>query len=374
MLDRTSSSLSSISHLQIYGTLNSKYILYHQIGKGLSSKVYLAKSTSQKESSPTNKNNLYAIKICKRSYNSKLFYEESLIMRKFTDHSHIIKYYETGKAQLTKKKSSKTKTVHYHVLEYAENDILFTYINIINSSSKGFGERMGRIIFSHILSAVEECHRNGIAHKDIKSENIILTSDYKIKLIDFGFSVDINNTNANINRSKYSVYGTNGFFPPEVYICNDYKCIDPFQCDYFALGVTLFEIVCGFRPFNAAKRLDVNYKKIWRRNYDKYWNELPYKTNHLSGKFKEFIMKFLAMNPKERFTSIEEIRKDKWYVEGDLDGVGMNDKNNEMKWEFEYRKKKNHEYKMEMFNNNVKDAFGSCERKNSSNGSGGYGQ
>jgi hypothetical protein len=68
--------------------------------------------------------------------------------------------------------------------------------------------------------------------------------------------------------------------------------------------------------------------------------------------------------------SIDEIRKDKWYVEGDLDGVGMNEKNNEMKWEFEYRKKKNHEYKMEMFSNNVKDGFGSCERKSSSNGSG----
>ena len=329
MVDTTISKISSGSKPSriVYGSLGSKYFLIKKIGKGVSSTVYLA----EKANSPMKEQ--LAIKICKKSFNPQIFNEESNLMKKIPYCPHIIKYFETGKDTLVKKKTTKNRSVYYHVFEYAENNILFNYIN--TKEKKGFGEKYGRILFNQILIALEQCHKNGIAHKDLKPENLLLSSDYQIKLSDFGFATETNNS---LNKfSKFSTFGTNGFFPPEVYSSGNLKSIDPIQCDFFALGVTLFVIVCGYKPFGAAKRSDNHYKKIMRKNYEKYWNELPFKTIELSKEFKDFIMKFFSANIKERFISFEEIRSAQWMNESDW--TNTNDRNM-LKAEFEMRKKK----------------------------------
>ena len=328
MVDTAISKISSCpkSSKAYIGTLGSRYSLIKKIGKGISSTVYLADRTNS-----TSKEQ-FAIKICKKSFNPQIFNEESYLMRKIPSCPYIIKYYETGKEQLIKKNSTKVKNVYYHVFEYAENNILFHYIN--TTDKKGFGEKYGRIMFNQLLLALEQCHKTGIAHKDIKTENLLLSSDYQIKLSDFGFATDTLNNN---KFSKFSTFGTTGFFPPEVFNSTNPKTIDPIQCDYFALGVTLFVIVCGYKPFNLAKRNDNMYKKIMRKSYDKYWSELPFNTSDLSKNFKEFAMKFFSVNPAERFSSFEEIKNDKWFTESDCNNI--NDRQM-LKAEFETRKRK----------------------------------
>ena len=54
-------------------------------------------------------------------------------------------------------------------------------------------------------------HSNGIAHRDIKPENIMLTHDYKVKVIDLGYGVNMNVTE--INRTRC---GTSGYMAPEI--------------------------------------------------------------------------------------------------------------------------------------------------------------
>ena len=75
----------------------------------------------------------------------------------------------------------------------------------------------------------------------------------------------------------------------------------------------------GFKPFNTAKRTDNLYRKIWRKNYDSYWNDLPIKSFEVSKSFKELMNKFFALNINERIKNIEEIRIDKWMMEGKMD-------------------------------------------------------
>ncbi|MCQ2817159.1 MAG: protein kinase [archaeon] len=323
---------------QIYGTLGTKYILLHKIGKGLSSHVFLAKKNIP-FCFPSD--DLLAIKVCKKDYNQKLFSEEGIILKKLPNCPYIIKVYESGKALLTKKKKDNTRTAAYHVLEYLENGVLFNYIHLKQGVSKGFGEKLGRVIFHQLILAVEVCHKNYIAHKDIKIENILLSSDFQIKLADFGFATEECHCNCdNSNKAKFTFFGTDGYFPPEVYTSNGSKYIDSFQCDIFALGVFLFYIVFGFKPFIAAKRNDNNYKKIIRRNYEGFWAEWQSKTGEVSRDFKELFNKLVAANKEERYQTVEEIKFDKWMINSGFENQIEFDKSKkDLAYELENRKK-----------------------------------
>ena len=317
----------NLNNQNIYGILGNKYILISKIGKGLSSRVYSGKKI---ESSSSSKKIPFAFKICKKTYDQKMFIEEAHILKKLPYSTNIIKYIDSGKEILIKKKNQKSVQVLYHIFEYVDNGLLYNYIDI-DKNLKGFGEIIGRIIFKQILNAVEICHKNGISHQDIKLQNILVSSNYNFKLIDFGFSTELFQNN---NELRFSKYGTGGYFPPEIYLNKE---IDPIKSDIFSLGVTLFIIVCGYKPFNSSKRTDIYYKKIYRKNYDSYWNDLPFNTNELSKSFKDFIIKFFNVNICERIKSIEEIKNDKWIQDGKMDF----DKEREiLKFEMEKRKKK----------------------------------
>ena len=298
-----------LTNPDLYGVLGNKYILFNKIGKGLSSRVF-----SGRKIDSSSKKILYAIKICKKSYDNKMFIEEGHINKKLPNNSpYIIKYYDSGKDILIKSKDQKSYQVLYHIFEYSENGKLSNYLNIDNNL-RGFGEIIGKIIFKQILNSIEIIHKNGISHQDIKLENILVSSNYQMKLIDFGFAIEIfPNTKKEI---RFSQYGTNGYFPPEVYINRE---VDPIKSDIFALGVTLFIIVFGFKPFNTTKITDNLYRKIWGRNYDSYWNDLPIKSFEVSKNFKELINKFFALNINDRIKNIEEIRNDKWMTDGKMD-------------------------------------------------------
>lgn len=218
---------------------------------------------------------------------------------------HIITFYESEKGTLQKFNKQTSKFVYYHVFELADNSELFDYIKATN---KGFGEKYARILFLQIINAVQTCHERGIIHKDIKTENVLLTIDYQCKLSDFGLSIE-----AKRKQAMFANAGTDGYFPPEVH--NNKYC-DSMHYDLFALGITLFIIVCGFKPFTAAKRLDPLYKRIWKGNYDLYWAELPTQME-FSDLFKQLINQMLALNPDDRLT-IEGIKASKWVNDSEI--------------------------------------------------------
>ena len=330
------------SFQNIYGILGNKYILINKIGKGLSSRVYSGKKIEN--SFQLKKIIPYAFKICKKKYDQKMFIEEGHIFKKLPYSSNIIKYIDSGKEILIKKKNQKATQVLYHIFEYVDNGILYNYIDF-EKNLKGFGEIIGRIIFKQILNAVEICHKHGVSHQDIKLENIIVSSNYNFKLIDFGFSTDIFQTN---HELRFSKYGTSGYFPPEIYLNKD---IDPIKSDIFALGVCLFIIVTGYKPFNNSKRTDIYYKKIYRKNYDNYWNDLPFNTIDLSKSFKDMIIKFFNINIYERIKSIEDIRNEKWFQEGKID---IENEREILKYEMEKRRKKLDDFNEHNIYNDIK--------------------
>lgn len=70
------------------------------------------------------------------------------------------------------------------IMEFAERGDLMGYIK----GKESLGEEEAAGLFSQVLDAVEYIHTMGIAHRDLKPTNILLTKDMKIKLADFGLS------------------------------------------------------------------------------------------------------------------------------------------------------------------------------------------
>lgn len=121
-------------------------------------------------------------------------------------HGNIIKIYEVYV-------DSKNLSI---VMEYCSEGELIDKIN----DSLRIPETEAVIYFRQIAAAIKHCHDNGIAHKDIKPENLLLYKDKIIKLIDFGNAERFNDTG---RMSK--LVGTPSYMAPEV-ICKDYdaKC------------------------------------------------------------------------------------------------------------------------------------------------------
>jgi serine/threonine protein kinase len=94
-------------------------------------------------------------------------------------------------------------------LEYCQKGDLFDFIK--HKSKGSLSPTLANALFHEILDAVDSLHNKaGVAHLDLKLENILLTEDFRIKLCDFGFSQSVH------NRIFKSV-GTDGYKAPEIY-------------------------------------------------------------------------------------------------------------------------------------------------------------
>ncbi|OWF35294.1 NUAK family SNF1-like kinase 1 [Mizuhopecten yessoensis] len=126
------------------------------------------------------------------------------------------------------------------VMDCATSGELYDYIN--NRSQ--LAEADARRIFRQIVSAVHCCHQNGIVHRDLKLENIVLDHDGNVKIADFGLS---NYFSQNKLLSTYC--GSPLYASPEIVNGNPYH--GP-EVDCWSLGVVLYTLVYGAMPFDSS--------------------------------------------------------------------------------------------------------------------------
>ena len=101
----------------------------------------------------------------------------------------------------------------YLIMEYASGGDLFDYI--VNKGK--VSESEASKFFAQILSGVEYLHQNGICHRDMKLENILLDSENKIKIVDFGFSRKYRE-----NEALETFCGSQMYIAPELALMRDY--------------------------------------------------------------------------------------------------------------------------------------------------------
>ena len=133
------------------------------------------------------------------------------------------------------------------VLEFVEGDTLREVIRR-SAPSAGDAVRWG----TQIAAALDHAHRRGIIHRDLKTSNVVLTPDGQVKVLDFGLSRRIDPGAAPASPasilSDASVAGTLTHIAPEVLRGQPVDA----RSDLWALGVMLYEMVCGVVPFRGT--------------------------------------------------------------------------------------------------------------------------
>jgi len=202
------------------------------------------------------------------------------------NHENIMKLYDI----------INTPKYFYLILEYINGISLLDYIN--KSPNKKIDENFCKKIFYQIIKALDYCSKKNIFHRDIKLENILLTKNDTIKLIDFGFAIKCNNK----NEFQNFFCGTLYYMSPE--IINKKKYL-PYYSDIWSLGILLYTMIYGKFPFNANNNDDlfnlINEGKV----------EFPEDIN-TSNEVKNLIKKIIVVEPCKR-PSLSNIMNDPWF-------------------------------------------------------------
>lgn len=279
--------------------LDDKYAIFKKIGSGATCKVKLAKNIETEE--------IVAVKILTNvagksvNSNSKHYLAEIEMLKK-VNHENIINLKEGNKG-IVRKPNGATKMVDYIVLEYAANGELFDYLYF---AKKGFGERMARYLFKQLIDGIEACHNSGVAHRDLKTENLMMDSNWCLKIADFGYATLLAGKSG--NGILTTALGTLSYAAPEILNKKPYVGS---TADLFSCGVILFILVTGKLPFGKAVVFDSYYKNFIKNEYEAFWSVMNPKIEAVSEEFRSLINLLLAYDPTQR-PSVAEIKNHVW--------------------------------------------------------------
>jgi len=128
----------------------------------------------------------------------------------------------------------------YIFTEYCEEGDLYSYME----KNGYFDENIARKLFVQLLDAVEFCHKHlRICHHDIKLENLVLTSDFRLKLIDFGFAIELDPSAGKKLIEEYN--SSPAYSSLEILLRRPHDE----TVDIFSLGVCLYYMLTGRFPF-----------------------------------------------------------------------------------------------------------------------------
>lgn len=255
------------------------YEIMNDIGKGGSSVIFKVKKIATKE--------IYAAKIISKSYAHtvqlvKQIEKEVSIMNQIS-HPNIVKYYESFEII-----NDINESYIIIIMEYCENGNLWNFMK-----TKDFQYHKNKII-KEFLEAIQYLHNKGIAHCDIKLDNIVIDSNFNAKLSDFGYS------QTEPICSDELKFGTLLYAPPELFIKGDFWT---FKADIWEVGITLYCISEGDFPYNVTDKNSI-IEQIITHN-------LKFKSSLPEG-LKKIIEKCTNMRIEKRPT-ISEIIKDEYF-------------------------------------------------------------
>ena len=219
------------------------------------------------------------------------------------DHPNICTIYEVGE----------DRKRNFIVMQYAEGETLAARIKY---GPLDLGETLA--VALQVGDALAEAHAHGIAHFDIKPQNIMLAAHGQVKVLDFGLArivrkeqiPDSEAETARFSTRSDAIVGTVSYMSPEQLRGEE---LDG-RSDIFSFGVTLYELVSGHQPFAAKSAAEIISAILTREP-----PPLRYYLPDLPDKFERIVRQCLEKNPERRARSVRELLIDLQTLKRDMD-------------------------------------------------------
>lgn len=258
--------------------LSERYEIIARIGSGGMADVYKAQDHKL--------NRLVAVKVMKAEFREdtgfvQRFQKEAQAAAKLS-HPNVVNVYDVGE----------DRGLYYIVMELVEGITLKNYIQ-----KKGkLSVKEATSIAIQVSLGLEAAHNRGIIHRDVKPQNIMISTDGKVKLSDFGIAKAMNS-----NTITANVMGSVHYSSPEQVRGG----ISDAKSDIYSLGITMYEMVTGRVPFDGDSTVSIAIKHLQEEmvSPSRYTPDLPYS-------LEQIILKCTQKNPERRYHNVGELIED----------------------------------------------------------------
>lgn len=267
---------------------NSQYKFIKILGSGLHGRVYLIQNIDSQK--------MYACKKFEKRYKHTNEYFVKKLHSEFCltesmNNKNIIRLYEL----------IEQNDEWYAILEYCENGDLYSYC-----TNKRLSVDEIEKLFKQLIDGLEYLHQKGIAHKDIKLENLLLDSECNLKISDFSNSELFKVVLGSENKLCYGLKGSPPYLAPEIYSNTFY---DGEKSDIWSCGIILYIFLFNHMPFSSASMSCHSYKHFVK-NKDKDNDSL---ISRLPKDARVLLLGMLEQDPQKRY-SISDIKYNKWFA------------------------------------------------------------
>lgn len=260
--------------------LNGRYKIEQVIGGGGMANVYLAHDMIL--------NRDVAVKVLRLDYAN-----DNDFIRRFRreaqsatslDHPNIVSIYDIGEEN----------DIYYIVMEYVKGQTLKQYIQ--QNAPVAFNKVVE--IMDQLTSAIAHAHDNGIIHRDIKPQNILIDAEGNIKVTDFGIAMALSSTT--ITQTN-SLLGSVHYLSPE----QARGGIATKKSDVYAIGIVMFEMLTGSLPFSGESAVSIALKHLQSDTPSpKRWNPT------IPQSLENIVLKSMAKDPLYRYETVDEMNDD----------------------------------------------------------------
>ncbi|WP_328589049.1 Stk1 family PASTA domain-containing Ser/Thr kinase [Sutcliffiella halmapala] len=260
--------------------LNGRYKILEVIGGGGMANVYLARDMILDRD--------VAVKVLRLD-----FANDEEFIRRFRreaqsatslDHPNIVSIYDIGEED----------DIYYIVMEHVSGKTLKQYIQ----QSAPIEQYNTVELMQQLTSAIAHAHENGIIHRDIKPQNILIDDYGTLKVTDFGIAMALSSTT--ITQTN-SLLGSVHYLSPE----QARGSLATKKSDVYALGIVMFEMLTGRLPFSGESAVSIALKHLQSETPSpKRWNPT------IPQSLENVILKSMAKDPFHRYESVEEMSED----------------------------------------------------------------
>ncbi|WP_108669743.1 Stk1 family PASTA domain-containing Ser/Thr kinase [Peribacillus acanthi] len=261
---------------RIYG----RYKIIDMVGGGGMANVYLAQDMILERE--------VALKILRMDFSN----DEEFIRRFNREaqsatslaHPNIVSIYDVGEED----------DIYFIVMEYVKGLTLKQYIQ----KNHPIPVEKTLDIMSQITAAISHAHQNGIIHRDIKPQNILIDDHGNVKITDFGIAMALSATS--ITQTN-AVLGSVHYLSPEQArggMANK-------KSDIYSLGIVMFELLTGRLPFSGESAVSIALKHLQSETpFPSRWNpSIPQSVENI-------VLKATAKDSFHRYNSVEDMRDD----------------------------------------------------------------